>query len=244
MAVLSPFFLSSRNFLNILLATSTIGVLAIGATFVIGSGGIDLSLGSVMGLSGVAGALSPSISAALADRRSSLCIVAGARCRLHQRPAGHPRLRARLHRHARHARPGARPGAGHLQGRVDLRPAAGDRLYRPGPAVRHSDAGHHLRAHRPRRALRARLHALRPPHAGARRQRGRRARRRHPRRAITGASSTRCRARSPALPACCSPRASMPATRPPGSTTNSPPSPRRSSAAPICSAAAARSSAP
>ena len=56
MAVLSPFFLSLSNFLNILLATSTIGVLAIAATFVIGSGGLDLSLGSVMGLAGVVGA--------------------------------------------------------------------------------------------------------------------------------------------------------------------------------------------
>ncbi|SFC40234.1 ABC transporter permease [Tropicimonas isoalkanivorans] len=56
MAMLSPFFLSVSNFLNILLATSTIGVLAIAATFVIGSGGLDLSLGSVMGLSGVVGA--------------------------------------------------------------------------------------------------------------------------------------------------------------------------------------------
>lgn len=56
MAVLSPYFLSVSNFLNILLATSTIGVLAIAATYVIGSGGLDLSLGSVMGLAGVAGA--------------------------------------------------------------------------------------------------------------------------------------------------------------------------------------------
>ncbi|BCM20641.1 ABC transporter permease [Mesorhizobium sp. J8] len=56
MALLSPYFLSLSNFLNILLATSTIGVLAIAATFVIGSGGLDLSLGSVMGLAGVAGA--------------------------------------------------------------------------------------------------------------------------------------------------------------------------------------------
>ena len=56
MAVLSPFFLSVSNALNILLATSTIGVLAIAATFVLSSGGLDLSLGSVMGLAGVAGA--------------------------------------------------------------------------------------------------------------------------------------------------------------------------------------------
>ena len=78
MAVLSPFFLSFSNFLNILLATSTIGVLAVAATFVIGSGGLDLSLGSVMGLAGVVGAFvavnlgAPSLFGALA------CVLAGA----------------------------------------------------------------------------------------------------------------------------------------------------------------------
>lgn len=56
MSILSPYFLSVSNFLNILLATSTIGVLAIAATFVLSSGGLDLSLGSVMGLSGVVAA--------------------------------------------------------------------------------------------------------------------------------------------------------------------------------------------
>ena len=56
MAFLSPFFLTVGNLLNILLATATIGILAIGATFVISGGGLDLSLGSVMGLAGVAGA--------------------------------------------------------------------------------------------------------------------------------------------------------------------------------------------
>ncbi|WP_343080017.1 ABC transporter permease [Ostreiculturibacter nitratireducens] len=56
MAILSPFFLSVSNFMNILLATSTIGVLAIAATYVLSSGGLDLSLGSVLGLSGVVGA--------------------------------------------------------------------------------------------------------------------------------------------------------------------------------------------
>ncbi|MBI3671948.1 MAG: ABC transporter permease [Rhizobiales bacterium] len=54
MTVLSPYFLSVSNFLNILLATSTIGVLAIGATLILSSAGLDLSLGSVLGLSGVA----------------------------------------------------------------------------------------------------------------------------------------------------------------------------------------------
>jgi len=58
LSILSPYFLSVSNFLNILLATSVIGVLAYGATFVIAAAGIDLSLGSVLGLSGVVGALS------------------------------------------------------------------------------------------------------------------------------------------------------------------------------------------
>ena len=56
MSILSPFFLSLSNFLNILLATSTIGVLAIAATLILSAAGLDLSVGSVLGLSGVAGA--------------------------------------------------------------------------------------------------------------------------------------------------------------------------------------------
>ena len=57
LSILSPYFLSVSNFLNILLATSVIGVLGFGATFVIAAAGIDLSLGSVLALSGVVGAL-------------------------------------------------------------------------------------------------------------------------------------------------------------------------------------------
>ena len=56
MTLLSPYFLSVSNLLNILLATTTIGVLAIAATIILSSNGLDLSLGSVLGLSGVVGA--------------------------------------------------------------------------------------------------------------------------------------------------------------------------------------------
>ena len=56
MAFLSPAFLSVNNFFNIILATATFGILAIGATFVISAAGIDLSLGSVLGLASVSGA--------------------------------------------------------------------------------------------------------------------------------------------------------------------------------------------
>ena len=215
MAVLSPFFLSLSNFLNILLATSTIGVLAIAATYVIGSGGLDLSLGSVMGLAGVVGAyVAVELGRRRADRPARLH-PRRRRRRLRQRRADHPRLRAGLHRHPRHARPGARPGAGHLRRPGDLRPAADDGLCRPGPPARHSDAGHHLRGDRRRRPLRARLHAS----SAATRWRSAtaRARRAPPASAssATAASSTRCRARSPGSPACCSWRASIPAIRPP-----------------------------
>ena len=56
MSLVSPVFLSVSNLFNVILATATFGVLAIGATFVISAAGIDLSLGSVLGLASVSGA--------------------------------------------------------------------------------------------------------------------------------------------------------------------------------------------
>ncbi len=52
-SVLSPYFLTRDNVLGILLATGVNGVLALGVTFVIITGGIDLSVGTVMTLSAV-----------------------------------------------------------------------------------------------------------------------------------------------------------------------------------------------
>jgi ribose transport system permease protein len=49
----SPYFLTFDNVIGILLATTVNGVLALGATFVIITGGIDLSVGTVMTLSAV-----------------------------------------------------------------------------------------------------------------------------------------------------------------------------------------------
>jgi ribose transport system permease protein len=49
----SPFFFNFDNFNNILIATSVVGVLALGETFVIVAGGIDLSIGTVMTVSAV-----------------------------------------------------------------------------------------------------------------------------------------------------------------------------------------------
>ncbi len=56
--VLSPRkFLSTRNFGNVAGQTVVVATAAVGMTFVIVSGGIDLSVGSVIALSGVGGAL-------------------------------------------------------------------------------------------------------------------------------------------------------------------------------------------
>jgi ribose/xylose/arabinose/galactoside ABC-type transport system permease subunit len=52
---LSPYFLTARNLINILLATSVIGIIALGMTFVICMAAIDLSVGSVLALSAVVG---------------------------------------------------------------------------------------------------------------------------------------------------------------------------------------------
>lgn len=52
-SIASPFFRTMDNFMGILLATAVNAVLALGVTFVIISGGIDLSVGTVMTLSAV-----------------------------------------------------------------------------------------------------------------------------------------------------------------------------------------------
>jgi ribose transport system permease protein len=49
----SPYFFQSDNLVGILLATTVNGVLALGVTFVIVTGGIDLSIGTVLTLSAV-----------------------------------------------------------------------------------------------------------------------------------------------------------------------------------------------
>lgn len=53
LSIISPSFLKPRNLLNILRQSSIHGVMAIGMTFVILTAGIDLSVGSVLALTGV-----------------------------------------------------------------------------------------------------------------------------------------------------------------------------------------------
>jgi len=54
----SPYFMRVDNLLNVALQSATNIVLAVGMTFVIASGGIDLSVGSIVALSGVVMGLS------------------------------------------------------------------------------------------------------------------------------------------------------------------------------------------
>lgn len=53
LSIMSPYFLKVSNFVNILLQSSINAILAFGLTFVIITGGIDLSVGSVLALAGV-----------------------------------------------------------------------------------------------------------------------------------------------------------------------------------------------
>ena len=56
-SVLSPYFLTKQNMLNLFSQLAVVGVLAIGEIFVLLTGGIDLSVGNTMGLSCMAGGM-------------------------------------------------------------------------------------------------------------------------------------------------------------------------------------------
>lgn len=54
---ISSYFFTVSNWLNILVQSSIVGVIAVGVTFVIITGGIDLSVGSVLAFSSIVGGL-------------------------------------------------------------------------------------------------------------------------------------------------------------------------------------------
>ena len=73
LSILSPYFLTRSNIFNMLDQSVVIGIVSVGMTFVILTGGIDLSVGSVAGLTGILLGLSlqhmpiaPAIAAAVA----------------------------------------------------------------------------------------------------------------------------------------------------------------------------------
>src|SRR3954468_1932085 len=56
-AIIAPQFLSIPNLINVALSIAITGILAVGMTMVILTGGIDLSVGSVAALAGVVAAM-------------------------------------------------------------------------------------------------------------------------------------------------------------------------------------------
>ena len=53
MSFASPYFLGMENIFNVLRGMSTVGIMAIGMTMIIVTGGIDLSVGSLLAVSGM-----------------------------------------------------------------------------------------------------------------------------------------------------------------------------------------------
>lgn len=62
-------FLTPENLLNVLRQNSMLGIIAVGMTFVILTGGIDLSVGSLLAVAGV-------VAASLADRGLAVAVIA------------------------------------------------------------------------------------------------------------------------------------------------------------------------
>lgn len=75
-AVFSPAFLRAENLLNVLRQWSFVGIIAVGMTFVIILGGIDLSVGSLVAMLGGLGVLT--LNAVLAGGRGDAVAVAAA----------------------------------------------------------------------------------------------------------------------------------------------------------------------
>ncbi|MCI0666131.1 MAG: ABC transporter permease, partial [Acidobacteria bacterium] len=73
-----PKFLTPGNLAAIARQTAVITIMAMGMTMVMVSGGIDLSVGSIVGLSGVLGAMSMTLGGAPAMLGFLICLLAGA----------------------------------------------------------------------------------------------------------------------------------------------------------------------
>jgi galactofuranose transport system permease protein len=69
-ALFTPHFASASNLWNVLLQVSTVVLAAVGMTMVISTGGIDLSVGSVMGVAGA-------VAAVMLDRGVVVAVLAG-----------------------------------------------------------------------------------------------------------------------------------------------------------------------
>ena len=102
-------FADPQVLLSLLIDNAFLIVLGVGMTFVILTGGIDLSVGSVVALSTMIAAKTLRDGLAAVPRRSPRCSLTGTRPRAADGPA-HPLLRhPAVHRHAGRAVPGPRP---------------------------------------------------------------------------------------------------------------------------------------
>ena len=57
LSITSPYFLTANNLASVARQTAVFNTMALGMTIVIVSGGIDLSVGSILGLSGLVGTM-------------------------------------------------------------------------------------------------------------------------------------------------------------------------------------------
>ena len=106
----TPHFLTVSNLLNVLEQTSINAIVAVGMTFVIVSGGIDLSVGSVLALSGIA--LARALEGGLpAPVAIGMALLTGLACGVANGAAGDVRTAAAVHRHTRHDERGPRRSA-------------------------------------------------------------------------------------------------------------------------------------
>ncbi len=123
LSLLSPYFLTKSNLFNLLDQSVVTGIVAVGMTFVILTGGIDLSVGSVAGLTGII------LGLALHSFPLPIAIVIGGPVR--RRHRADLRLPDRLfrsgglRRHARHDGDRAEPRLHLLRANLDLHHPAG-----------------------------------------------------------------------------------------------------------------------
>ena len=71
LSIASPYFLTTNNLFNVCVQIAVIAIIAVGQTMVIITAGIDLSVGSVAGLSGVMGTMAMSSWACRSSSASS-----------------------------------------------------------------------------------------------------------------------------------------------------------------------------
>lgn len=75
LSIASPYFLTATNLASVVRQTAVINIMALGMTLVIVSGGIDLSVGSILAFSGVVGTMTM-----VASDSAALGIAAGIAC--------------------------------------------------------------------------------------------------------------------------------------------------------------------